>query len=479
MSAVRRLRGVAAGATLAVCAACSGSDGTAPPPPPWIATVFNIDWPSRSTLGVAEQQGELRALLDRAAALRMNAVVLQVRSTGDALYPSTLEPWSRVLTGAAGRDPGWDPLAFAVTEAHARGLQLHAWINPFRAASDTTLATLAPLHFARRRPELAPVVGTQRWFDPGEEAVQDHVLAVARDIVSRYAVDGLHLDDFFYPYPSASWPNTALFPDSAAWTRYLATAGASPLSRADWRRRNIDRFIERLYTELHVARPTLVIGISPFGIWRPGNPSGVTGLDYFTECFADSRRWLQQGWVDYLAPQLYWSLASTGQPFGALLDWWRSQSVARRHVWPGLAAYRVSDNSANPYAPAEIPAQVAAVRARSGWSDPATSSGGVLLYNATAVRLNRGGLADSLGGGAWRDAAWMPAMPWLDAAAPAAPATLAIEANGTRLRWSAASDADVRWYAVQWRSGIERCGRSTLWGMHRRRPARRGEQCDN
>jgi uncharacterized lipoprotein YddW (UPF0748 family) len=453
---------------LLVIGACRDDPVSPPPPPPpgdvvvpdvmrefrglWIATVANIDWPSRAGLTPAAQQLELTAILDRAVALHLNTIVLQIRPAGDALYRSAIEPWSRSLTGEQGGDPGYDPLAFAIQEAHQRGLELHAWFNPFRAGNVSDTARFSPEHFAMKRPDLRRVVGTQLWFDPGEQEVQDHTIAVILDVVRRYAIDGVHLDDFFYPYPAAGAPRPVTFPDSAGYAEYVANAGPEPLAIADWRRDNVNRFVERLYREVKLVRAYVRVGISPFGIWRPGNPPGVVGLDAYSDIFADSRRWLQQGWVDYLAPQLYWAIASTGQSFPALLDWWIANNTMRRHLWPGLAAYRVADGTGSAYTAQEIIAQIGLTRANAGAA--AGGASGTLLYNTTTVRLNRGGLADALSAGPFREFALAPAYPWIDAVAPARPIVSVAGPNSPLLvTWQAGGpDADLGWWLVRIRS---------------------------
>ncbi|MEO7520600.1 MAG: family 10 glycosylhydrolase, partial [Gemmatimonas sp.] len=284
---------------LLLLAACSGGDtpsgpNTPPVTPPggnttltipeitrefrglWIATVANIDWPSQSGLSPATQQAELIAILERARSARLNAVVLQVRAAGDAIFPSTLEPWARSLTGTQGVDPGWDPLAFAVSAAHERGLELHAWFNPFRAGNASDTLRLAASHFAARNPSLRRLYCGQLWFEPASSAVHDQAINVIKDVVRRYDVDAVHIDDYFYPYPSTSCPGLD-FPDGVAYAAYQA--GGGTLARADWRRDNVNRFVERMYAEAHAVRPTVRVGISPFGIWRPGSPAGIVGLD--------------------------------------------------------------------------------------------------------------------------------------------------------------------------------------------------------
>jgi uncharacterized lipoprotein YddW (UPF0748 family) len=436
-------------------AACSdGGPAMTEPPPPgmpvdtalppllretrgmWIATVANIDWPTAAGLPAAQQRAELTDLLDRAAATGINTIVLQVRPAADAVYASSLEPWARLLTGTQGLDPGYDPLAFAVQEAHARGLELHAWINPFRAGNTADTIRLAPTHLYHTRPELVRTYGSLLWLDPGEPDAQDHTLRVIADIVSRYDIDAIHADDYFYPYPQNDAAGAPIaFPDDATWERY-----GGGLSRADWRRASIDRFVERMYQEVHAVKPTLKVGISPFGIWRPGNPPGVQGLDAYATIFADSRRWLQQGWVDYLAPQLYWSISAPQQSFPALLDWWLAQNSAGRHVWPGLAAYRVNNGTASAFTLQEIPDQIRLVRSRPGGT-------GHLLYNTTwTLRQHGGALASALAADLYRHVAVPPATPWLGATVPSLPA---VSVSGSVLRFDAAAGAPPRWWVVR------------------------------
>jgi uncharacterized lipoprotein YddW (UPF0748 family) len=390
----------------------------------------------------------------------MNAVIVQVRAAGDAIYPSSLEPWSRVLTGTQGSDPGWDPLDRWITEAHARGLEFHAWFNPFRAGNVSDTSRLAPNHLARARPDLARIAQGQLWFDPGEPEVQQRTMDVITDVLSRYDVDAVHLDDYFYPYPLTGAPRPVQFPDDASWAKYRA-AGGPDMPRADWRRQNINSFVQRLYGEVHRLKPMVRVGISPFGIWRPGSPAGITGLDAYADIFADSRKWLENGWMDYFAPQLYWSMASSGQSFSLLFGWWISINSQQRHVWPGLAAYRVADGSSSAYTANEIVAQIAHVRTKAG--APAGGASGTLLYNTTVLRQNRGGLSDALGS-SFQSVALVPSFPWLDNSPPPAP-SLSVTTVGTlvQAQWSRNSTDAVRWWFVQWRTPTEWNARM-VWG---------------
>ena len=457
---MRRTRGISAARWLAagsvlLLAACSrvatapigppAQPDTTPPPITremrglWVATVANIDWPSRNSLTADQQRAELTDILDRAQAAGFNAIFLQVRSSSDALYSSPLEPWAIQLTGTQGRDPGYDPLAFAVSEAHTRGLELHAWINPYRAGSAVDSASLAPNHIFHTRRDLVRVYGSSLWLDPGEPDVQDHVIRVVKDIVQRYDVDGVHADDYFYPYQQRNASGATIdFPDSASYAR-----SGSTLARDDWRRSNVDQFIQRLYREVHAVKPTIDVGISPFGIWRPGNPPGVTGLDAYATLYADSRKWLQQGWVDYLAPQLYWANSAPGQSFSALLDWWIAQNSLGRNVWPGMAAYRVNDGTANAFVATEIPDQIRLTRARPGAT-------GELLYNTGSTLKKNGGAVAASIAPLYASRAIAPTSSWLDSSPPPAPT---ITVSGASVNITPGAGEPARWWLVRARIG--------------------------
>jgi uncharacterized lipoprotein YddW (UPF0748 family) len=347
----------------------------------WVATVYNLDWPSKPGLSAAEQKSQLRAILDRAQQLKLNAILLQVRSVSDAFYASKREPWSVYLTGKQGGDPGYDPLAFAVAEAHARGIELHAWFNPFRAATKSTEPN-APNHVTQTHPEWIRRYAGLGYIDPGEPDARRYVLDVMLDVVKRYDIDGVHIDDYFYPYPVGG----AAFPDDASWRKYGVASG---MSRADWRRDNVNRFIEAMYHGVKAAKSSVRVGISPFGIWRPGVPATTTAsLDSFDHLFADSRHWLAQGWCDYLAPQLYWGIQPAKQSFPALLEWWRQQSRAGRPIWPGIATERVG--AARPAS--EMVRQIELTR--QGLF--ANTAPGHIHWSMKALMKNQGGVSDLL-----------------------------------------------------------------------------------
>ena len=379
----------------------------------WVATVGNIDWPSKPGLSTWEQQRELLAILDRTVALNMNAVVFHVRPGADALYASPYEPWSQYITGRQGRgpEPPWDPLAFAVEQAHKRGLELHAWFNPYRAAYNRD-SGIARTHIARTNPKLVRQYGRFLWMDPGDPEVRRRSLRAIVDVVKRYDVDGVHIDDYFYPYPENDASGKRMdFPDSETYARYVASGGR--LAKDDWRRSNVDKLIEAMYKEVHAAKPWVRVGISPFGIWRPGNPPQIKGFDAYAELYADSKKWLQKGWADYFAPQLYWPISPPDQSFPVLYDWWLSQNTKHRHVWPGLASYRIGENSQRRVTSQEIVAEIDTMRVRN-------ASLGHIHFNMTALMKSPDSLDDRLLS-RYASPALVPASPWLGAKVPGTP----------------------------------------------------------
>jgi len=388
----------------------------------WVATVANIDWPSRPGLPAEAQRQEVRDLVARARALGLNALILQVRPAADALYPSALEPWSEYLSGRQGQgpEPPYDPLAFWIKEAHAAGLELHAWFNPYRARQSGAASTLAPGdaahgmpgHVALASPGLVRSYGDLLWLDPGEPGAADHALAVVLDVVRRYDVDGVHVDDYFYPYPIKDAAGQEVpFPDEPSWQAYLGRGGA--LSRPDWRRRNVDDLIERIHREVHALKPEVRVGVSPFGLGRPElRPPGIKGFSAYDGLFADAEHWLEAGWLDYLAPQLYWKRDAPGQAFGTLLDHWRAHNPMGRHIWPGLFTSRLA--APEPWPAAEILGQISLTRA--GTEDP-----GHIHFSMVTLSRDVEGIGDLLRP-AYGGPALVPATPWLGGTAPPVPA---------------------------------------------------------
>lgn len=371
----------------------------------WVATVANIDWPSKPGLSTQAQQKELLAILDKCAELHFNAVIFQVRPMADALYASKIEPWSEFLTGKSGLapSPAWDPLAFAVEEAHKRKLELHAWFNPYRARTPAAKSSASPDHIINARPDLAKPYGKHYWMNPTHPEVQARSLAVILDVVKRYDVDGVHLDDYFYPYPENDAAGKRIpFPDDDTWAEYTRSGGK--LSRDDWRRDAVNRFVEKLYRETKAAKPWVKVGISPFGIARPGMPKGITGFDQYATLFADAKLWLNEGWVDYFTPQLYWPIAQEKQSFPKLLHWWIGENKKGRHLWPGLYTSRVTGKPKG-WPAQEVVNQVKLVRQSDG-------STGVIHFSMKALMHNTGGIADAMQE-LYQEPALVPETPWL------------------------------------------------------------------
>jgi len=409
----------------------------------WIATVHNIDWPSEPGLPLAQQQEELLALLDRAQSVGLNAVVFQIRPTCDALYASEIEPWSRYLTGHIGKDPGYDPLAFAIREAHARGLELHAWFNPYRARPGKNDPRVAKGHVTDPSSPLNHALrpyGELLLLDPGLPEVRAYSTRVILDVVERYDIDGVHMDDYFYPYPDKRPDGSVVpFPDDASYAAF-----GEGLSRSDWRRRNVDTFVRELQAAVHAKKPWLKVGIAPFGIWRPKHPPSVEGMDAFEAISADTRRWLMEGWVDYLSPQLYWGTYFPEQPFGDLAEWWEAQNPKGRHMWPGVSSRWIKSKRDPERDAGEIKKQIELVRETVPNVRP-----GHIYWNLSALMEDRDGIVAALQEGPYREGALVPESPWLEGATPGAleDVDLAPVGEGLEVSWSAGPE--VRWVALQ------------------------------
>lgn len=447
----------------AVAPTAAPVDEQAPPLPRefravWVATVANIDWPSAPGLPVERQRAELIALLDRSRELNLNAIVLQVRTAGDALYPSRLEPWSEYLTGTAGRapQPAWDPLAFAVEESHRRGMELHAWFNPYRARHPSAKTPLPPGHIGREHPELVKRYGTHLWMDPGEPAVRAHSLAVVMDVVNRYDIDGVHIDDYFYPYPENDASGRPIdFPDDRSWQRYQAMHGL--LSRNDWRRENVNQFVREMYAQVKAAKPWVKVGISPFGVYRPNHPVGIAprGFDQYEKLYADARLWFQEGWMDYFTPQLYWPISRPDLSYPVLLRWWAEQNTTNRHLWPGNFTSRTFEGAPVRWRADEVTNQIWATRGQNGAT-------GNVHFSMRAFQINRDSLNEKLVAGPYAGEALVPASHWLGGDPLPAPAvTLRQRAEDGRatVEIAAAGRRAPRWWAVQARRGTE-------WSTH-------------
>lgn len=376
----------------------------------WVATVANIDWPSRPGLDVETQQKEALAILDQQQALGMNAVFFQVRPAADAFFASSLEPWSRFLTGRQGNapQPFYDPLKFWITEAHKRGLELHAWLNPFRATFSPE-EYLHPSHVLNQHPEWLLQYGERYFFDPGIPEVRRHLQLVVADMVSRYDVDGIHFDDYFYPYPLAGID----FPDTLSFKQYGSDI---PEELGNWRRENVNQVIRSLNDTIKQMKPWVKFGVSPFGVWRnkASDPTGSetrAGVECYDDLYADILLWERLGWVDYVLPQIYWTTQDLPANFTKLIHWW-DQTIKNRHLYIGHALYKI--NPAAPYweNASEIPDQIRLTRSLK------STLGSVFFSQKHFSRSDLLGVADSLREDFYCRQALTPGMPWIDTLPP-------------------------------------------------------------
>jgi len=401
----------------------------------WVATVANINWPSKPGLPVDSQQKEAIALLDFLKAHNFNAVIFQVRPQADALYKSDLEPWSYFLTGTQGKapEPYYDPLQFWVEAAHDRGLELHVWLNPYRAHHPSGGPISDASVVKTKASSVLSLKGGYHWFDPSLKETKDHSTKVVLDIVKRYDIDGVHFDDYFYPY--REYNKGEDFPDSVSYAAYRAKGGN--LSRGDWRRDAVNTFIANLYKEIKKEKKEVKFGLSPFGIWRPGYPEGICCFDQYDVLYADARLWLNKGWIDYFSPQLYWPINRMNVSFPVLLGWWRDENFKGRHLWPGISVG--TDTSAKNVN--EILSQVMISRGM------LPQSKGVIHWSIGQVYKNPN-MAKGLLNAPYKNDALVPASPWLDKIAPAMPTASSPQQVGAevRLNWSHPAENDVfRW----------------------------------
>ncbi len=402
----------------------------------WIATVINLDWPLAPNFTGAEQRSALVSMLDDLKASGVNAVVFQVRPEGDAFYASSIEPWSYYLTGQQGKNPGYDPLAFAIQEAHKRGMELHAWFNPYRAIRQTNTYPKDPKHVSVTHPEwlLAFTEGSGnivRITDPGLQAVRDYTARIIADVVRRYDVDGIHFDDYFYPYPNGTFTGISNQDDASC----AADPACATLGRGNWRRDNVNRFVRQVRDSIQAIKPQVKFGISPFGIWKNGTPSGIIGLDAYNVIYADAVTWMQQQYLDYLTPQLYWTFGGN-QDYAKLAPWWKGV-INGRHLYPGL----ITTTNVNPRQ----------IRFNRDNGIP-----GQVIFRAGTLSGNPAGQQDSLRQKLYTRPALLPTMPWKnDALPPFTPGGFRQQtASGQRITLSwrrpePAADGDTaRFYAL-------------------------------
>jgi uncharacterized lipoprotein YddW (UPF0748 family) len=369
----------------------------------WIATVDNIDWPTRGNYDTEKQKQEFIDLLDMHKKNGMNAVIVQVRPATDAFYPSQYEPWSEWLTGKQGRPPSpyYDPLEFMVSETHKRGMEFHAWCNPYRAEHSIGRSSIATSHITRLFPKWFLSYGGKRYFDPGNPEAQKHVVNVIRDIVKRYDIDGMHFDDYFYPYRVAGKE----FPDDLSYKN-----SGSELSKDDWRRSNVDSIIFKLSRAIKEEKPHVKFGISPFGVWRNSDKDSLgsatkAGVTNYDDLYANVLLWLKEGWIDYVAPQLYWEIGHKAAPYEVLVDWW-SKNTYGKHCYIGLGIYRAGSNSAWKDVTL-LPRQITMMR-----SYPEIQ--GAIYFSSKSFVNNPNGWCDSLQNNYYKTPAMVPPMPWLN-----------------------------------------------------------------
>ncbi|MDP9231064.1 MAG: family 10 glycosylhydrolase [Bacteroidota bacterium] len=368
----------------------------------WIATVDNIDWPVKDQYNVDSQKTEYIRQLDMHKQNGMNAVVVQVRPATDAFYPSHYEPWSQWLTGIQGKPPSpyYDPLQFMIEEAHKRGMEFHAWCNPYRADFNIGSSSIAPAHITKIHPEWFLDYSDKKYFDPGNKEGQQFVVNVICDIVSRYDVDAVHMDDYFYPYRIAGKE----FPDDDMYKKY-----GNGMNKNDWRRSNVDSIIKTLNTVIKKEKPWCKFGISPFGVWR-NKKDDVEGSDSragqtnYDDLYADILLWLKKGWIDYVAPQLYWEFGHAAVPYEVLIDWW-SKHTYGRHCYIGLGIYRAGSNGAWKDAN-QLPRQIKKLR-----EYPTIQ--GAIYFSSKSFYRNTNGWNDSLQNNYYKEPAVIPVMEWL------------------------------------------------------------------
>lgn len=369
----------------------------------WIATVDNIDWPKRGDYNPVNQRADYIRLLDMHQKNGMNAVIVQVRPAADAFYPSSLEPWSQWLTGTQGQPPTpyYDPLEFMIAEAHKRGMEFHAWLNPYRANFNVKTASIAASHITRQHPDWFLTYGDKKYFDPSNKQAQQFVVRVVQDIVSRYDVDAIHMDDYFYPYRIPGKE----FPDASAYLK-----SKSPLSKDDWRRSNVDTIIRHISVAIKNVKPWVKFGISPFSVWRnkdrdergSDTRAGQTNYD---DLYADIILWLRNQWIDYVAPQLYLEIGHDKIDYKTMLEWWGRNSYGR-HVYIGHGVYRVNERSAAWKNPKELPTQIQLLRRNKNVQ-------GSIFYSSKSFERNPNGWNDSLRRNYYRVPVPTPVMPWL------------------------------------------------------------------
>ncbi len=401
----------------------------------WIASVANLDWPSAVGLSPQQQRDQLIRIFDEMKEVNMNAAILQIRPECDALYDSPYDPWSYWLTGRQGRapEPYYDPLTFAIEEAHKRGIELHAWFNPYRVTRSVSgTYPQSDDHVSQKNPDWVIRIGNIEFLDPGLPMVQEYVRNVVMDVVNRYDIDGIHMDDYFYPYP----PDLISNEDDDTFAQY----NRGFTNRGDWRRDNINLLLRMINDSLKVVKPHVKFGMSPFGIWKSGTPQGIIGLNAYSTIYCDAIAWLQDRSIDYLTPQCYWQIGGN-QDYFKLSNWWGDSVAANeRHFYPGQGLYRQSSWAAN-----EIPRQIIHNRGNDNIH-------GSIMFRVLNLRENTKGVTDSLSINYFQYPAITPAMDWKDQTIPSAPVALKLdrmpESASTGLQWEVEGNDTGRFFLV-------------------------------
>jgi uncharacterized lipoprotein YddW (UPF0748 family) len=413
----------------------------------WIATVTNIDWPSKPGLPVATQKQEFINLLDALRQMHMNAAIVQVKPAADAFYPSRYGPWSQYLTGTQGKDPGYNPLAFMIEESHRRNLEFHAWFNPFRVSLQNDMQKLAPNHPARLHPDWVVSYGGKLYYNPGLPEVRAFVVQSILEVVKNYDIDAVHLDDYFYPYRIAGQD----FPDQATYQKYGA---AHFPNKDDWRRDNINRFMQDLAHGIKQAKSYVKLGVSPFGVWRnksvdPTGSDTTAGQTDYDDLFADTRTWIRQGWLDYIAPQIYWNFGFPAAAYEKLVQWW-SQEVRGKKVqlYIGQAAYKIATWSDINEMPKQLQYNLTIREVQ-----------GSIFFSLKDLLANPRGIRDRLSNDIYKQPALMPTMPWLAGKAPQSVTRLSSQQAGSAivLRWQDTPGNNTTYYAIYRAEGTQQC----------------------
>ena len=396
----------------------------------WVASVANIDWPSKPGLSSAALRTEIDRITSISKRTGLNALIVQVRPSADAMYASDFEPSSEFLVGKQGAAlaDGFDPLTYWIKACKAQGLEFHAWFNPFRARYGSAKSSFHAKHLAKRHPELVVKYGNQWWMNPAEPKALQWTLSIIEDVVKRYDIDGVHLDDYFYPYPvpmpggkSSELP----FPDEKQFKTYESKGGK--LSKADWRRSLVNNMVEHVYERVHQQKPWVRVGISPFGLGKPAlRPSGIQGFSQYDQLYADVEHWCDKAWFDYLSPQLYWKIDQKAQAFDVLLNYWAQRIHHKRHLWPGLFTSAIGQ-APRLWTAKEILSQIERQRMN-------PSAGGHIHFSMNALLRDREGIASSLSKDSYVEMSMVPASPWLSRGKPEAPQQLQADAAGM-LRW--------------------------------------------